>query len=444
MAYNGSGQFNRLYDWTDQAASAVPIRADYMDAEMDGFATGLSNCICKDGQTTITANIGWNDKRITDLADPVDDQDAVNKQYGVATYFPLAGSAATNITLTAETTESRTLSLGEGRTGDGACHVSLIGDATHTTYGLRISRQGGANATSKILHKGTGRLELDAEDATGTIQFRTQGTKRAELAANGDFSFEEDVNLNADTTETRNFTVGNGRAGDGTSQIDLVGDATNADYGLRLSRLGGVNGQSRLLHRGTGTMRIEAEEAALIALRTAATTRVEVAAAGDVTLYGNNLASNTYNQAAAEANGFEFSNSGRISAQRPHSEGDAVHLFTGWRGTALNFIVRSDGDVVNDTGVYGTISDQATKQNIHDAEPVSDDITAIRVREYERIARPGTEEIGIVAQELATIPRFANLVSEEGGLQSVNYYGLIPHLLKAIQELTVRVAALEA
>lgn len=57
MAFNGSGTFSRLYNWAIDAAGGVKIRADRMDSEMNGFATGLSTCITKDGQTTITANL---------------------------------------------------------------------------------------------------------------------------------------------------------------------------------------------------------------------------------------------------------------------------------------------------------------------------------------------------------------------------------------------------
>lgn len=57
MAYNGLGTFVRFYSWITDRDSNVKIRADRMDAEMDGFATGLSNCITKDGQTTPTASL---------------------------------------------------------------------------------------------------------------------------------------------------------------------------------------------------------------------------------------------------------------------------------------------------------------------------------------------------------------------------------------------------
>jgi hypothetical protein len=57
MAFNGSGVFQRLYNWTNDKAAGIKVRADRSDAELDGFATGLSTCITKDGQTTITANL---------------------------------------------------------------------------------------------------------------------------------------------------------------------------------------------------------------------------------------------------------------------------------------------------------------------------------------------------------------------------------------------------
>jgi len=57
MAFNGSGTFNRVYNWVTDKANAIKITASRVDTEMDGFATGLSTCITKDGQTTITADL---------------------------------------------------------------------------------------------------------------------------------------------------------------------------------------------------------------------------------------------------------------------------------------------------------------------------------------------------------------------------------------------------
>lgn len=57
MAFNGSGVFNRIHNWVTDKGNSVPITASRMDTEMDGFATGLSNCLTKDGQTTATQSI---------------------------------------------------------------------------------------------------------------------------------------------------------------------------------------------------------------------------------------------------------------------------------------------------------------------------------------------------------------------------------------------------
>jgi hypothetical protein len=86
--------FVRVRNWVADAAAGVKIRADYHDTEDDGFADGLSHCIAKDGQTTITQNIPMNSKRIVSMQDPVDPQDAATKAYA-DTKLPLTGGTIT-------------------------------------------------------------------------------------------------------------------------------------------------------------------------------------------------------------------------------------------------------------------------------------------------------------------------------------------------------------
>lgn len=92
MAYNGSGVFQRLYNFVTDRNNGIKIRADRMDAELDGIATGLSNAIAKDGQTTVTANIPFNDKRLTGLGDASAETDALNRRSGDARYLELDGT----------------------------------------------------------------------------------------------------------------------------------------------------------------------------------------------------------------------------------------------------------------------------------------------------------------------------------------------------------------
>jgi len=69
MPFNGSGIFNRVYNWVTDKANSVLVTASRMDGEDDGFATGLSNCMTRDGQSPPTANIPMGGFKLTGLAD---------------------------------------------------------------------------------------------------------------------------------------------------------------------------------------------------------------------------------------------------------------------------------------------------------------------------------------------------------------------------------------
>lgn len=57
MPFNGTGTFNRSYNWVNDKNNGINITASRMDGDSDGFATGLSTCITKDGQQTATARV---------------------------------------------------------------------------------------------------------------------------------------------------------------------------------------------------------------------------------------------------------------------------------------------------------------------------------------------------------------------------------------------------
>src|SRR5262245_11566548 len=81
MPFDSNGTFNRLRSWESDAAAGIKIRADYHDDEDDNFADGLSTCLTKDGRTQPTANIPMNNKRITNLGEPLNPSDAATKNY---------------------------------------------------------------------------------------------------------------------------------------------------------------------------------------------------------------------------------------------------------------------------------------------------------------------------------------------------------------------------
>jgi hypothetical protein len=103
MAFNGTGTFVRLYNWVTDKNNSVPITASKMDDETDGIATGLTNCITKDGQTVITQNIPFNSKKITGLGVGTARTDAINVgqvQDSQFTYLGTTGGTADAYTAT--------------------------------------------------------------------------------------------------------------------------------------------------------------------------------------------------------------------------------------------------------------------------------------------------------------------------------------------------------
>jgi hypothetical protein len=72
-------------------------------------------------------------------------------------------------------TQTCGVEVATNRTGNGFSYLSLVGDTTYTTYGTRLLRtNSGANADSRLLHRGTGNLIAKAEDAGGQVVLETQ------------------------------------------------------------------------------------------------------------------------------------------------------------------------------------------------------------------------------------------------------------------------------
>lgn len=68
MPYNGSGIFTKIYSWISDATNGIPISSSRMDSQDNDFASGLSNCITRDGQGGPSAAISWNGQNLTNVA----------------------------------------------------------------------------------------------------------------------------------------------------------------------------------------------------------------------------------------------------------------------------------------------------------------------------------------------------------------------------------------
>jgi hypothetical protein len=105
----------------------------------------------------------------------------------------------------------------------------------------------------------------------------------AKLHVAGDGRFEGSLDLGHGSASEYSLEIGASRTGDGFAYVDLIGDTTYPDYGLRMIRNnGGANTSSAITHRGTGSLLIETNEAAPIVFNTLAAERMRILSGGNV------------------------------------------------------------------------------------------------------------------------------------------------------------------
>ena len=120
------------------------------------------------------------------------------------------------------------------------------------------------NSTDRLTIESTGEVGINTVDPAYTLDIN--GTFRIKNGSNDSY-----------------LDVGQGGTGNRNAYIDLVGDTTYSNYGLRIIRTSsGANTSSEIIHRGTGNLAIKALEAADLLLQTANTTRLVCDSSGFV------------------------------------------------------------------------------------------------------------------------------------------------------------------
>ena len=141
--------------------------------------------------------------------------------------------------------------------------------------------------------------------------------------------------------------------------------------------------------------------------------------------------------------------------------------------TTNNVFIYGNGNIVNANNSYGAISDIKLKENITVCTPKLDKLNQVRVVNYNLKTDPTHKQIGVIAQEVEAIfpgmvedtPDFNTVektreILDENGIitiekysenvytgeftKSVKYSVFIPMLIKAMQEQTAFISALEA
>jgi len=190
----------------------------------------------------------------------------VSGAYTGITNLTMSGSlnAGNNVKFGLADANNTILEIGQGATGNKFALTDYVGDTTYTDFGLRIGRNNtGANTDSIIIHRGTGALGLNAQDA-GVIQFKTSNVERMRIDSSG--------NVLVDKTSSNYQTVGHelrdgGRAfhtadgGKALSLVRLSSDGGILDFYKDGTEVGSIGTASTDLFIGSGNTALRFREA---------------------------------------------------------------------------------------------------------------------------------------------------------------------------------------
>jgi len=226
--------------------------------------------------------------------------------------------------------------------------------------------------------------------------------------------------------------------------IDFVADTTYTDYGLRIIRDGGgANSNSVIAHRGTGSLKLDTDEAAPIIFTTNTADRWKVNENGAFV-----WSAHTGSLGSADASGVVVPR-GIIS--KTGSNVGATTL-----GNVYNFYWNSSNQLkcwIDETDVgqvSGPSSDYRVKQNITtQTESGINKIKKLRpvtyqYQNYSVFKADGVTREGFIAHEIQeVIPSGADGVKDGDSIQSLNVDAIVSVLTKALQEAVAKIETLE-
>jgi hypothetical protein len=457
---------NATGGWTGDASLGIGIESGRHDTQDNDFATGINQCLNKDGTNSATGNLNVGGFKLTNAADGTVTTDATTlRQVQAQAYIwcGTSGGSANAQTLTPSPAISA-YAAGQmfrfiaGFTSTGALTLQVSGLASPVTcltkgskiaFGSLVPLMAGL--TYEAIYDGTNFLVSDLLDLA---QYTNDaGAARLKLFKS------------RGTTAGTNTIVQNG---DGLGQIDFYG-ASGSEYtrGAFINATvtgtpGATNDMPTALTfattpDGSGTplerVRITPSGELCVATTSAVTSSYKLsvgAAAGTNYVAISGGASGT-----ADGCGITFFNSAAVSGQ--------IGNFSAIQGGAYNggFLLKNSGSIFYVLGItagagthfmkWNNVSGAWTydtssaryKENIADSSYGLDAVLAMRPVTFTYKAEPDRHDVGFIAEEMVNVVPEIVAKDIDGNPDAISYDRLTSVLCKAIQELEARVAALE-
>lgn len=212
MPFNGSGVYSLPLDWNLDAANGIPITSSRMMTQQNDQSGAFNNCVTRDGQGSPSANIPWNNHKITGLAAATTAGDALswggagvvgglvgtttndNAATGYlgeyVTSTVIAGGAVSLTTGVAANITSVSLTAGDW---DLSGNVVIIDSGTGTLFTQVFGWINGASATAPTLPAAAFLQNMAGIDATfsfpvGTVRVQLTTTTTVFLSCRAGFS----------------------------------------------------------------------------------------------------------------------------------------------------------------------------------------------------------------------------------------------------------------
>ena len=323
--------------------------------------------------------------------------------------------------------------------------ANVTGTVTADTYNI--------GALGSLGSVTTDRLFIATADGLG-IQFDKDNNRIVPVGADGS-TYNNNVSLGSSGLEFKNLALSGtvtatgidvtgtvtttGSVGIGTSTpasaLELSGAAT-ANARLTLSQT--TAGLSSQIQQGSTGLAISAVGSQPILLNTNGAERMRIDASGNI-LFGKSSDSLSGAGIVVESSSIDY---GRINliSELTSATSLAFYYDDGAASTQIGSISQS-----STITSYNTSSDQRLKENIADADDAGSKIDSIQVRKFDWKANGSHQDYGMVAQELLEVaPEAVHQPQDPEEMMGVDYSKLVPVMLKEIQSLRARIAALES